>query len=125
MWIYSFITLLGYLILVMLANLGALPDGISQVYAYPGGDKIGHLIIAALLALSLNLALACRRLSILNLSFLSGSAVISILMTVEETSQLWFSNRTFSLFDLGSDYLGIFLSSVFLRWLIFKTSRNT
>lgn len=125
MRISSLIPLFGYITLATLANLGILPNWISQIYDYPGGDKLGHLIIAALLALSLNLGLACRRWSIYNISFFAGSVVILIIMTLEETSQLWFSNRTFSLYDLGSNYFGILLSSLILRWLILKTGQHS
>jgi VanZ family protein len=36
-----------------------------------------------------------------------GSAVVFVLVTLEEVSQLFFKSRTFSLLDLSFDYAGI------------------
>jgi hypothetical protein len=49
-----------FFLLVFQADRGALPRWLAAIQAFPGGDKLGHFLIAGLLSLTLNLALSGR-----------------------------------------------------------------
>ena len=72
----------------------------SWVHAVPGGDKLCHFLIFGGLALVANHSLRCR-------SVLLGSVAVLILAAAEEVSQLYLPGRSFDLFDLAADALGI------------------
>jgi len=105
--------------LVYAADRGALPEALYQIYSIPGGDKLGHFVIVAVLAYALNRAFSGRMVRLNENNFLLGSVLVALIVTLEETSQLFFPARTFSLLDLGSDFLGLWLVS----WLILRERR--
>ncbi|WP_069470322.1 VanZ family protein [Candidatus Marithrix sp. Canyon 246] len=108
------------LFVIALANQGELGILAVIVYEVPYTDKLGHFILMGLLAFFLNLSLKCSTISILNSTFLKGSIIILILVTLEEISQLLVETRTFDLMDLFADYLGIF---VFGRLALYFNAR--
>jgi len=110
------------LFVIALANQGELGILAVIVYEVPYTDKLGHFILMGLLAFFLNLSLKCSTISILNSTFLKGSIIIFILVTLEEVSQLLVETRTFDLMDLVADYLGIF---VFGRLALYFNTRFT
>lgn len=73
------------------------------------GDKAGHFLLMGLFALLVNLALSCRRIRLGRVSFLAGSLIVIVVVTLEEFSQRFVRYRTFDLVDLAFDYTGIFL----------------
>jgi VanZ family protein len=103
-------------VLVWTADRGALPDTLAQVYAFPGGDKLGHSLIAGALTYFVNMAFSGRIIRIKSKRFLLGSALIVLIITLEEISQIFFTYRSYSWLDLGSGYLGIGLTG----WLLYK-----
>jgi VanZ family protein len=72
----------------------------------------------------INLSIGARSARILSHNFLLGSAVVFIVVTFEEVSQLWFRSRTFSLVDIGFDYAGI-LCGGRLTLLMTRRQRTT
>jgi len=99
------------------ADRGAMPPLIMLLYAFPAGDKIGHLLLMGTLAAMVNLSLAARRISLWKRRALLGSLLVALGITLEEASQLFFPGRTFSLVDLGMGYLGVFLSRYPVAWI--------
>ncbi len=79
----------------------------SWVQVLPGGDKLGHFLILGGFAFVLNHALRCRTVTLGGKPVLLGSLVVLALAAAEETSQLVIPGRTFDLFDLAADALGI------------------
>ena len=112
----GFILILG--LIITWADRGAMPRAIAMLYAFPAGDKIGHLLLMGILATLVNLSLAARRVSIGGQRLLLGSLVVAVAITFEEASQLLFRQRTFSLADLGMGYLGVFLSRYPVSWIL-------
>jgi VanZ family protein len=100
---------IGLLAIVVLANMGVTGRVLGFIYEFPGGDKIGHLLLMGTFSLLLNLSLAGRRLRLPYGSPPLGSAIALALVTGEELTQLLFKYRTFSLVDLCADYAGILL----------------
>jgi VanZ family protein len=105
------------LLIIVLADLGKL----STLYIthIPYADKAGHFILYGILALLINLTLF-RSLPLRSrkrLALFSG-LILALLIGIEEFSQQYFSNRTFSLGDLSASYLGVIVFS----WLAIKTT---
>jgi hypothetical protein len=94
--------------IVIGADKGALPGFVRSLYAFPGGDKVGHFLLMGALSWLINLSLEARPARLLSRDILLGTAVVFIVVTLEEVSQLWFRTRTFSLLDLCFSYAGIF-----------------
>ena len=97
----------GLLLIVLLANTGSLPAWMVALKSFPGGDKAGHFILMGSMALLLNITLRQRRIEFVGRSFLLGSTVVVLAVTVEEFSQIWLPQRSFDWADLLADYLGI------------------
>lgn len=99
------------------ANQGSLPLFIRRLYMFPGGDKVGHLILMGFLAFFVNLLLYPKSFRVLGQSLFIGTLIVSILITVEEVSQILISNRTFDLVDLLFSYLGMIMGDIGVRIL--------
>jgi hypothetical protein len=112
------------LIIIAIANQGdyitILTDWVDKI---PYGDKGGHLILMGLLSLTVNLSFQCAQWTVGPHTFLKGSVIVAILVTLEEVSQLFVSNRTFDWGDLLSDYLGIWAFGQ-LAWYLNSTNRS-
>jgi hypothetical protein len=98
-------------LLVALADLGRLPGVFQAVYAFPGGDKVGHVFVAALVALPLGLALRGQTVYLGRCSLPLAALLAGALLTMEELSQAGQALRTFSWFDLAASYLGVYLAT--------------
>lgn len=81
----------------------------SIIRSVPGGDKSGHFLLMGLFAFLLNWSLRCRTLNLYARRILLGSLIVSVLVTLEEISQLLVRHRSFDLLDLLFDYLGIWM----------------
>ena len=107
------------LLIIAFANQGdyihILKDLVKTI---PYGDKWGHFILMGLLAFFVNLLLEAKQFNLFRLSFLKGSAIILIIVTVEEFSQLFIENRSFDWLDLTFDYIGIFVFGQLASYLI-------
>lgn len=75
----------------------------------PGADKVGHFMLMGGLAFVVNAALGCKLFPWRGRTWLLGSVIVGVIVTVEEFSQIWIPSRTFDLLDLTSDFLGIFI----------------
>lgn len=90
------------LVIVGLADQGALPELLKRIHDLPGGDKLGHFGLMGTMALLADLAFRGRWRGLP-----AGSVTVLVIVTLEELSQLWFPQRSFSLSDLAADYAGI------------------
>ena len=112
------------LIIIVIADQGdylvILTDLVDKI---PYGDKSGHLILMGLLSLTVNLSFQCTQWQVGQRTFLKGSVIVAILVTLEEISQLFVSNRTFDWSDLLADYLGIWLFGQ-LAWYLKPINRS-
>nr|AIA18533.1 hypothetical protein [uncultured bacterium] len=75
----------------------------------PYGDKLGHFLLMGGFSFLLNLVLEARTIGLLKFRFLLGSAIVLIIVALEEASQMFVAGRTFDWSDLVVDFLGIFL----------------
>jgi polysaccharide biosynthesis protein VpsQ len=97
-------------LIVLLADMDAIPPFIRALYDFPNGDKVGHFILFGLLNLILTLtALRSLRQFDLKRVALSVGLILALAIFAEEASQLFIPQRTFSPFDLLAGYLGLAL----------------
>ena len=114
-WITIFFTLFIILVIVF-ADLGLLGI-LGFINRIPYGDKIGHFILYGVLTLLLDLTFIqtqphhLPRRVVLRVGF-----ILSLLIGLEELSQQYFSNRTFSVLDLAFSYLGV----AFFSWVVLR-----
>lgn len=115
-----FIIFFAYIIYA--ANQGDIPPFIRRIYVFPGGDKIGHIVLLGFLSLFINLFRYPRTIKLLRLSVFQGSLFVFCFITFEEISQILISSRTFDLIDLLCSYVGLFLGDISIRILGKNTS---
>ncbi|OQW94275.1 MAG: hypothetical protein BWK79_06725 [Beggiatoa sp. IS2] len=97
------------LLLLMIVNQGDYRFILKPFYDFPNGDKVVHIILMGLLALLVNLNFQCAQFKLFNIPVLTGSALVLTIVFLEECSQLFIKSRTFDLWDLFSDVVGIVL----------------
>lgn len=95
--------------LIVLADKGILRVWLLKLQTFPYFDKIGHFLLLGTASLFVNLALRCRQFKIGSRPFLLGSAIVAVLITLEECSQIFFVFRGFEWSDMFSNWLGIFV----------------
>ena len=83
----------------------------------PYGDKLGHFLLMGGFSFLLNLVLNARTFRIWKFSYLLGSLIVLIIVTLEEISQMFVSGRTFDWSDLVFDFLGIFIFGELARYI--------
>lgn len=101
--------LLAFAAIVVAADRRALPTAIQRLYAWPGGDKVGHVVLLAGLGFVCELALRGRRVRLGAWTPSLAGVLVAVGITLEEASQALFPGRTLSVADLACSYLGIYL----------------
>lgn len=117
-WLAVFFTLFIILIIVLAdtGNLGIL----KIVNRLPHGDKVGHFTLYGILTLLIDLSLfrSFPLRSPKRLAVVSG-LILALFIGLEEFSQQFFAERTFSYKDLIASYLGL----IFFSWLALRINR--
>jgi VanZ family protein len=107
------------IVIVFLADRGQLGP-INDLYDFPYGDKVGHLVLFGLL--NFFITLACLRALPLQrpkLVALSIGLILAVLIGAEEYSQKFFEKRTFDLVDLTAGYVGLIVGG----WVALKLKK--
>jgi VanZ family protein len=100
--------------------MGALPHFLQVWNDLPYGDKAGHFILYGILTLLVDLALFRSRPNrSRELLTVTSGLILALLIGLEEFSQQYFADRTFSLMDLAASYLGV----IFFSWLALRIAR--
>ncbi len=107
---------LFFLGVVIVADRGEMPDLVKDlIYDVPLGDKVAHFLSMGLWAFLADVA--CRRWRWRGWPM--GSAVVGVLVVIEELTQALFPARTFSIEDLVASLLGVaagaWLAARFMR----------
>ncbi len=101
------------------ASTGAAKELRALVYLLPGEDMTGHFLFLGALAFASGLAFIGRERDRQWRQWGRVVLVLLLMSTLEESSQLLLTRRTFSLVDLGANYAGVllFASLAFaMRW---------
>jgi VanZ family protein len=105
------------IVVIVLADMGALPGLIRGLYDFPHGDKLGHFILYGILSLLLNLAFTLRPGVNLPRTILTVSLILALLIGLEEWSQSLFGSRTMDIVDLLASYAGVTVAAL-AAWLV-------
>lgn len=114
--ILALLFLLFILLVIVSADMGSLSSYLRGIYDFPGGDKIGHLVLYGILAFLLARAFPRP----LQLGRIPVPIVILVLLAfaaLEEYTQKFFSTRTPDMVDLTCSFLGILTGT----WLAFRS----
>jgi len=107
-WLTGVFTL-ALILIVVIANLGLGPIYFPFIYNVPGLDKAGHFFLMGTLSFLVNLALNVKKTKLLSREIFVGSLVVTLIVFLEELTQLFLIYRAFSWMDLVFDLGGIFL----------------
>jgi polysaccharide biosynthesis protein VpsQ len=97
---------LFFLLVLISAEFGRAQAWFGFLYFFPFGDAVGHMLLLGMLSFLITLGFSSTRFH--RPPLLKTCVVIAGLITLEEFSQLFVPNRTFSLVDLAANYTGIF-----------------
>lgn len=111
--------LFGLFLIYIIYSAGTRTPNIflSAIGKIPFGDKIGHFLLMGTMSFILNLALKIKEIKIRTFNLLLGSCIITVLITIEEFSQIFIQSRNFDLIDLLFNYLGIITFGYFAKWV--------
>lgn len=102
---------LAFICLVISADTGRMPGSLKAVYDFPGGDKVGHVVIYGALAFVLTAGFA-QSIRIGRKTLPLAVLVLIAVTVAEEFSQSLFSARTFDLLDLACSLAGIAVGAI-------------
>ncbi len=108
--------LFGLFLLTIILVADLRPYSFYRIYTIPFGDKVSHFLLMGGFAFVVNLALSCRTFVCRNRRIPTGSAIVLILVLLEEFSQIFFPYRTFSIGDIIADVGGIVTFSYLALW---------
>jgi len=94
-------------LVVLISDLGLGPVYFPFFYSCPGLDKVSHFILMGLLSLLVNYLYQVEKITIHSLNILKGSLLVSLVVFLEELSQIFLTYRAFSWLDLTFDLGGI------------------
>jgi len=77
----------------------------------PYGDKIGHVILYGVMALLLNYGLKFKSYKLLGFNIQLGALIVFTFAVIEEGTQYYIPSRSFDLYDILSDFIGVVLFS--------------
>ena len=104
--------------IIVIANVGLGPRMFAFLEYIPGGDKTGHFFLIGILSLFVNLSMGAKTTTYKSIPLLKGSLIVTILVIIEELSQLLLKYRGFDLLDLTADAAGILVFGRLAKWLI-------
>lgn len=105
------------IVVILLADLGSL-GFLKHLYDFPHGDKLGHFTLFGILSFLILIAvLRSGRSTDSRRAIVYVPLILTLLITVEEISQVFIANRTFSFLDLVFSCAGTFLGA-WLAWII-------
>jgi VanZ family protein len=103
---FALLFLLIILLVIVAADLDAIPPVVRDLYRFPGGDLLGHFVLYGLLAYLLARAFP-RPLRLGRFSIPIIVLPLLALIALEEFSQSFFAARTASFSDLAFSFLGV------------------
>jgi len=98
--------LLFILLVIVIADTGSMPSSVRDFYNFPGGDRVGHLVLYGILAFLLARAFP-RPVRVGPVAIPVVILVLLAFAAIEEYSQKFFSSRTADVVDLVCSFIGI------------------
>ncbi len=113
--------------IIYLANTGGHSLFFDWVRVIPYGDKVGHVGIFGFLTFIAIIASRFKGFCLKSIKVYYGAVCVALLVVIEECSQAFVATRTFDVYDLAADFIGITGASVmaFLIHQKIKSSQNS
>ncbi|WP_010382017.1 VanZ family protein [Pseudoalteromonas rubra] len=111
----SFVAISFFLFIVWviyLANTGQDSIFFDLVRSIPNGDKLGHIGLFGTLTVLFIVSFKFRSLVFGKVHIYYGAVIVLTLVCLEELSQAFISARTFDLFDMVANIVGILSGTV-------------
>ena len=113
--IFKIVLPLGFFIfissIIFIADSANYNFALRWVGAIPYGDKIAHAMLYGVMAMLINYALSYRKVK----GMLVGSVLVLTFAILEEFSQIYIPSRTFDLYDILADVVGVILFSLLIK----------
>lgn len=106
--------------IIYLANTGGSSIFFDFVGSIPFGDKLGHAGLFGLLTLFAIVGSNFNFVIFKKARIYYGVIIVVLFVVIEELSQVFIPSRTFDLFDLAADLVGIILATV----IVFIANRH-
>jgi len=103
--------------IIIIANQGLVPVVFPFFRHIPFGDKLGHFLLMGLFSFLMNLTFKTGVFHLAGIKVLKGSMLVTIVVVLEEISQLFIRSRSFTLSDLVCDLLGIICFGQLAAWV--------
>lgn len=104
-------------VIIVVADRGALPEWVGAYRRLPGGDVLVHGVLIGAAAGMVNWAAAGQMVRLGRWRMPTGSVWIGLLAVGEEIAQIWIPARTFSWGDLAGNAVGILVLGTAGWWL--------
>ncbi|MDZ7868269.1 MAG: VanZ family protein [Rheinheimera sp.] len=114
-WLPAFAFFSFLIWVIVAADSGRQNYFLQLAGSLPYGDKMGHLLLFAALALLLNFATKARQLAFGSIRLYLGVVLTLCFALLEEGSQLLFPSRSFELLDILADLLGVTLATLLTK----------
>ena len=101
--------------IIYIADNASYNFALRWVGAIPYGDKIAHAMLYGAMAMFLNYGLSYRKVKGMQL----GAIIVLTFAILEEFTQMYIPSRTFDLYDILADIVGVTLFSLIkIRWIV-------
>ena len=95
-------------LIIFIADNANYNFALRWVGSIPYGDKIAHATLYGVMAMLLNYGLSYRKIKGIQL----GAVLVLTFAIIEEFSQMYIPSRTFDLYDILADIVGVILFSL-------------
>lgn len=98
----------AFAFIIVSADARQMPAFIKALYAFPGGDKVGHVVMMGALSLLVNATVASRGGNVRR-RMLIATLILTVFVALEEVSQHFSAGRTMALDDFACSLIGLWL----------------
>jgi VanZ family protein len=103
-WVHPF-----FVFIIVSANARSMPPFIKSLYAFPGGDKLGHVVLMGALSTLANATSAVFTRTHKASTMFVATLIVTALVVAEEFSQQFFASRTMAWDDLACSLIGVWV----------------
>lgn len=99
----------AFAFIIVSADARQMPAFIKALYAFPEGDKVGHVVMMGALSLLVNATIASRGGVQARRRMVIATSILTVIVAIEEVSQHFFAGRTMALDDFACSLIGLWL----------------
>lgn len=99
----------AFALIIASADARQMPAFIKALYAFPEGDKVGHVVMMGALSLLVNATVASRGGVNVRRRMFIATLILTGIVALEEVSQHFFAGRTMALDDFACSLIGLWV----------------